>query len=170
VVLLCMKGLTTTIVVLAGESIFDFCKCSGGEDELTFCFVNRCDAAYTCSTPCEDGVCPDGLGCWANTPCSAGRESAPPLPEDPVNSITSFCAASLDEAKETCWQPCPRGDDDCCLGLSCFDTAQSSDTSSLGQCSAPDYSGENRFYCGKFIGAIRFFMHANSATEFIIFV
>lgn len=33
-VLLCMKRLTTTIVVLAGESIFAFCKCSGEEKKM----------------------------------------------------------------------------------------------------------------------------------------
>ena len=116
-----------------------------------YCGISWCDAAYTCSTPCEDGVCPDGLWCYGNTPCdsSGGGTTVPELPVDPVNSTSNFCGATLDEAKETCWQPCPRGDEDCCLGLSCFDTAESSNSSTLGVCDAAEYDGENRFYCGK---------------------
>jgi hypothetical protein len=114
-----------------------------------YCGISWCDAAYTCFTPCEnDTSCPDGLACWANTPCDAGREDAPNLPTDPDGVNAKFCGATLDEAKETCWQPCPYGHE-CCLGLSCFDTSVSSDTSSLGECSVADYSGANRFYCGK---------------------
>ncbi|KAL7520539.1 hypothetical protein ACHAWX_005264 [Stephanocyclus meneghinianus] len=112
-----------------------------------FCGVSWCDAAYTCGTPCDGGACPDGLYCYASTPCD-GR-MPPPLPQEPTGSTTRFCADTLDQAKETCWQPCPRGDGDCCLGLTCFDTALSSSTSSLGECANSDYSGSNNFYCGK---------------------
>ena len=50
----------------------------------------------------------------------------------------------MSDARDTCWQPCPRGDSDCCLGLNCFDTSQSSQ----GTCSSSDYSGTQHFYCG----------------------
>ena len=50
----------------------------------------------------------------------------------------------MSDARDACWQPCPRGDSDCCFGLNCFDTSQSSQ----GTCSSSDYSGTQHFYCG----------------------
>lgn len=108
-----------------------------------------CDAAYRCGTPCPtQSECAEGEYCYANLPCSSSR-SPPPLTENPSSATTQFCGLSLDNAKDTCWQPCPRGDSDCCLGMTCYDTAESSSTSSEGQCSTSDYSGSNNFYCGK---------------------
>eukprot|EP01082_Thalassiosira_pseudonana_P007996 g6349.t1 g6349 contig23:261852-263914(+) len=125
-----------------GSSVYD------GEDNM-YCGVSWCDAAYRCGTPCPtQSECAEGEYCYANLPCSSSR-SPPPLPENPSSATTQFCGLSLDNAKDTCWQPCPRGDSDCCLGMTCYDTAESSSTSSEGQCSTSDYSGSNNFYCGK---------------------
>ena len=119
-----------------------------------YCGVSWCDAAYNCGTPCgEDEACPDGLYCFANVPCDVdGRTDPPPLPSnDPVANY-NYCATTLEEAKSTCWQPCPRGDDDCCLGLKCFDTSTSSSSSGSSSdgssCGVSDYTGTNHFYCG----------------------
>lgn len=129
-----------------------------------YCGISWCDAAYTCTTPCEDNVCPEGMGCYSNTPCGGSSSVVVELPPDPVESDSSYCGHSLEDAKMTCWQPCPRGDSDCCLGLKCFDTANtniddidggssnsssSSTSSGLGQCGVANYEGANHYYCGK---------------------
>ena len=82
---------------------------------------------------------PEGESCWANTPC--GNSPPPPLPAPPTTASTQFCGTSVETATDYCWQPCPRGDSDCCLGLTCFDTGS-------GTCNA-DYTGAIHFYCGK---------------------
>jgi len=48
-------------------------------------------------------------------------------------------------ARNDCWQPCPRGDSDCCSGLKCYDTSQGE---SGGTCTNSDYTGSNHYYCG----------------------
>ncbi|KAL7542991.1 hypothetical protein ACHAXR_012288 [Thalassiosira sp. AJA248-18] len=127
---------------------------SCGSSDLTgtnhnFCGISWCDAAYKCGTPCPDiEGCPDGESCFADIPCDRDTpKSPPPLPNPPTSSPYQFCGSSLSAAKDNCWQPCPRGDSDCCRGLGCFDT--SSDDEPGEKCSNSDYSGSNHYFCGK---------------------
>ncbi len=112
-----------------------------------------CDAAYTCGTPCPTQTeCADGEYCFADLPCdSSSSVSVPTLPAPPTSSPYQFCGASVSNAREKCWQPCPRGDTDCCLGLGCFDTSSNENEGQgtvQSTCSASDYSGSNHYYCG----------------------
>ena len=121
-----------------------------------FCGATWCEAAYTCGTPCpETTECPEGQGCFADVPCGGG-EPAPPLPSPPTSAPTQFCGEGeggegLSDAKGNCWQPCPRGDKDCCFGLTCHDTSQDGEIfnleeSSSGTCPASSLGGN--MYCG----------------------
>lgn len=112
-----------------------------------FCGVTWCDAAYKCGTPCPEQVeCPEGEQCYGDIPCDSDSPvSAPPLPSPPTSSPYQFCGSSLESAAENCWQPCPRGNSDCCNGLSCFDT---SSPESPSTCSNSDYSGSGHYFCG----------------------
>lgn len=112
--------------------------------------LNRwCDAAQQCGTPCPDTTeCPDGEYCFADTPCSSTSPiSPPPIPAPPTSSPYQFCGTSMSDASEKCWQPCPRGDSDCCLGLTCFDTSANSGSGGT-ICNNSDDSGSNHFFCG----------------------
>ncbi|KAL9189121.1 hypothetical protein ACHAXT_011611 [Thalassiosira profunda] len=111
-----------------------------------FCGVSWCDAAYSCNTPCPNtDECPAGQYCYADVPCDSDSPRTPPtLPGPDPSAPFQFCGGSMSDARDACWQPCPQGDSDCCLGLNCFDTSQSSQ----GTCSSSDYSGTQHFYCG----------------------
>eukprot|EP00579_Thalassiosira_antarctica_P012310 CAMPEP_0201921690 /NCGR_PEP_ID=MMETSP0903-20130614/9949_1 /ASSEMBLY_ACC=CAM_ASM_000552 /TAXON_ID=420261 /ORGANISM="Thalassiosira antarctica, Strain CCMP982" /LENGTH=401 /DNA_ID=CAMNT_0048458695 /DNA_START=35 /DNA_END=1240 /DNA_ORIENTATION=- len=113
-----------------------------------FCGVSWCDAAYNCgNTPCPKTTeCPDGQSCYADIPCNTVSSDAPPLPAPPTASPYQFCGNSMSAAKSNCWQPCPRGRSDCCLGLGCFDTSTDAQSGVCGTNS--DYSGSNHFFCG----------------------
>lgn len=121
-----------------------------------YCGLSWCDAAYKCTKPCpnggwnsidgvEESECPEGESCFADIPCDSNIAPVPVpiLPPPPTSAPTQFCGSSLADAQDQCWQPCPRGSSDCCLGLECFDTTQNG-----GTCSSSDYSGTNHFYCG----------------------
>ena len=134
-------------------------SCGSNDKEGTnhyFCGQGWCDAAYKCTTPCphggvniidgvEEAECPDGESCFADLPCDSdiAPVPVPPLPPPPTSAPTQYCGSSLANAKSQCWQPCPRGYSDCCLGLKCFDTAENG-----GTCPSADYSGTNHYYCG----------------------
>jgi len=134
-------------------------SCGSNNKEGTnhyYCGLSWCDAAYKCGAPCPnggfnviDGVeepeCPEGESCFGDIPCdsNAAPSPIPRLPPPPTAAPTQFCGGTLAEAQSQCWQPCPRGSSDCCLGLDCFDTTQNG-----GTCSSSDYSGTNHFYCG----------------------
>eukprot|EP00986_Skeletonema_menzelii_P010167 scaffold4850_cov136-Skeletonema_menzelii.AAC.4 len=135
-------------------------SCGSNNKEGTnhyYCGLSWCDAAYKCTTPCpnggmnvidgvEESECPEGETCFADIPCdsNAAPVPVPAIPPPPTSSPYQFCGSTLADAQSQCWQPCPRGYSDCCLGLSCFDTTQDG-----GTCSSSDYSGTNHFYCGK---------------------
>mmetsp|Transcript_224 Transcript_224/g.342 ORF Transcript_224/g.342 Transcript_224/m.342 type:complete len:594 (-) Transcript_224:987-2768(-) len=128
-----------------GQSCFETgSACGSGELSGTdryYCGVTWCDAAYSCGIACPNqDECPEGTYCFADTPC--GYLPPPQLPPPPTTSSTQFCGTTVESATENCWQPCPRGNSDCCLGLSCFDT------STVGTCNG-DYSGSQHFYCGR---------------------
>ncbi|KAK1740495.1 hypothetical protein QTG54_008590 [Skeletonema marinoi] len=93
----------------------------------------------------EEPECPEGESCFGDIPCdsNAAPTPIPVRPPPPTVAPTQFCGGTLAEAQSQCWQPCPRGSSDCCLGLDCFDTTQNG-----GTCSSSDYSGTNHFYCG----------------------
>jgi hypothetical protein len=67
------------------------------------------EAASTCSDPCPSGEhsdCPNGMKCFAYTPCN--------------NAGSFYCGTDFDEAG-SCDKPCPSGDSkDCPGGLSCY--------------------------------------------------
>eukprot|EP00581_Thalassiosira_minuscula_P012047 CAMPEP_0183732264 /NCGR_PEP_ID=MMETSP0737-20130205/37987_1 /TAXON_ID=385413 /ORGANISM="Thalassiosira miniscula, Strain CCMP1093" /LENGTH=387 /DNA_ID=CAMNT_0025965227 /DNA_START=94 /DNA_END=1254 /DNA_ORIENTATION=- len=113
-----------------------------------FCGSSWCDAAYTCGTPCpEKTECPEGQYCFADIPCDSESTNAPPkLPNPPTASPYQFCGNSLQNAKDNCWQPCPRGKSDCCFGQGCYDT--SSADAPGPTCTNSDYSGSNHYFCG----------------------
>jgi len=115
-----------------------------------FCGVSWCDASYNCgNTPCPTQTeCPEGQTCFADIPCNSESPevSAPPLPVPPTAAPYQFCGSSISDAKNNCWQPCPRGKGDCCFGLECFDT--SADANSGGTCTTSEYSGPNHYFCG----------------------
>lgn len=121
----------------------------GGTNHF-FCGTSWCEAAYTCGTACADpefDECPDGQSCFADLPCdSAAPRSVPPPPVPPTSSPYQFCGSSMADAKDHCWQPCPRGESDCCRGLGCYDTSAEADQGDT--CSSNDYSGASHFYCG----------------------
>lgn len=112
--------------------------------------ISWCDAAYNCgNTPCpEQTECPPGQSCYADVPCDSQNPgaSAPPLPKPPTAAPYQFCGNTIAEAKADCWQPCPRGQVDCCFGLQCFDT--SADASSGGTCPVSVLSGSAHYFCG----------------------
>lgn len=136
-------------------------SCGSNNKEGTnhyYCGLSWCDAAYKCSKPCpngghnvvdgvEESECPEGERCFADLPCDSNKAPVPvpKLPPPPTSATTQFCGSSRADAQSQCWQPCPRGSSDCCLGLGCFDTATKD-----GNCPSSDslYSGTNHFYCG----------------------
>lgn len=118
----------------------------------------------------EEPECPDGETCFvsrskyidrflaslihsryfslqADIPCdsNAAPVPVPAIPPPPTSSPYQFCGSTLADAQDQCWQPCPRGQSDCCLGLSCFDTSQDG-----GTCSSSDYSGTNHVSRSKY--------------------
>lgn len=115
-----------------------------GDTSKMYCGNAYADAAK-CSSPCPGGQpteCPGDQSCFADVECkSAVSESS-----NPFEKTTKFCGYSMTNAKSECWQPCPKGDADCCLGLKCFDT--STDTGSGGTCTDSDYRGSEHKYCG----------------------
>lgn len=128
-------------------------RSSCGSSSLTgtnhfFCGASWCDAAYNCGTPCpEQTECPDGEYCYADIPCdSENPRSAPALPPPPTAAPYQFCGSSMTDAKEECWQPCPRGESDCCAGLTCHDTSRNVEQGDT--CADSDYSGPRHFFCG----------------------
>ena len=119
-----------------------------------YCGISWCDAAYTCGTPCpNEDECADGEYCFADTPCDSTDENnlTPPiLPPPPTSSPYMYCGKSIEDAKLNCWQPCPRGDVDCCSGLTCYDTTSSSEAGGriAYTCDTSVYSGTSHYYCG----------------------
>mmetsp|Transcript_884 Transcript_884/g.1635 ORF Transcript_884/g.1635 Transcript_884/m.1635 type:complete len:372 (-) Transcript_884:450-1565(-) len=118
-----------------------------------FCGVSWCDATYNCgNTPCpEQTECPEGQSCYADLPCdseNSGASSAPPLPQPPTASPYQFCGSSLGDAQSNCWQPCPRGENDCCFGSGCFDTSSEGGGGGGETCAISGYSGSNHYFCG----------------------
>ena len=125
-----------------------------------YCGSTWCGASYACGRPCPggtDGECDPGDYCFADTPCggeSPATTIIPPiLPPPPASSAFRFCGASASDASADCWQPCPRGDAECCHGLRCFDTSSSSSGGGEegytgGTCPSSDYSGPSHYYCG----------------------
>lgn len=136
----------------SAEHCFETESSCGSSDlsgtEHYFCGATWCEAAHQCGTPCpETTECPSGEYCFADTPCSSiSPLPVPPIPAPPTSSPYQFCGTSMSDAVEKCWQPCPRGDSDCCSGLTCFDT--SANSGSGGTCNKSDYSGSNHFFCG----------------------
>ena len=113
----------------------------------SICISSWCDAAYKCGTPCPNAnECTNGESCFADIPCDSDSPKTPPsLPAPPTAAPYQFCGSSISNAKDHCWQPCPRGNSDCCLGLSCFDT---SENNAGDMCTDSDYSGTNHYFCG----------------------
>ncbi|KAL7536558.1 hypothetical protein ACHAWF_005498, partial [Thalassiosira exigua] len=111
-----------------------------------FCGASWCSAAYQCGTPCPDlEGCPEGESCFADIPCDSNSPvTAPPLPAPPTAAPYQFCGSSASDADQDCWQPCPGGDSNCCLGLKCFDTSLG-----VGTCASPEYSGSSHFSAGQ---------------------
>ena len=63
-----------------------------------FCGTSYDDAATACADACPSGLhedCPDGLLCFASTPCS--------------DRGSFFCGAAWEEAAATCTEPCESG-------------------------------------------------------------
>ena len=51
-----------------------------------------------------------------------------------------FCGSDLEDAQNTCWQPCSTNDDCCASSLLCFETGSS--------CGSSDLTGTNHYFCG----------------------
>ena len=137
-----------------GEKCHDADENCGSNDKSgsqhNYCGVTWCDAAYTCGTPCpNEDECEDGEYCFADTPCDSATAIAPPiLPPPPTSSPYMYCGKSFEDAKLNCWQPCPRGDVDCCSGLTCHDTTSSEGGRTVYTCDTSVYSGTSHYYCG----------------------
>ena len=121
--------------------------------EHNYCGTSWCTASYECRTACPGGTDDEcnvdntGERCYADTPCGYSR-SPPILPPPDRLSIFRYCGASLEDATEDCWQPCPGGDDgECCFGLTCHDTSSSASSSACPS-SSDRYLGSDRYYCG----------------------
>ena len=141
-----------------GSSSNSNANCDSSHSDLSdpvhnYCGTGWCDASYECGTPCPDGTDDEcdhvntGKRCYADTPCGSTR-TTPILPPPDRSSAFRYCGTSSDDASANCWQPCPRGnDDECCFGLTCHDTTESSSSSTCPS-SIDRYYGSDRYYCG----------------------
>lgn len=79
------------------------------EDGSKYCGTSYEHASTTCTQPCPHGKddCPDGMSCYAHTPCEEKK--------------SFYCGLSWNNAASSCQLPCPSGnDDDCPKGTHCY--------------------------------------------------
>ncbi|KAL3807826.1 hypothetical protein ACHAXA_002146 [Cyclostephanos tholiformis] len=70
------------------------------EDGTKYCGTSYEHASTTCTQPCPHGKddCPDGMSCYAHTPCEEKK--------------SFYCGLSWNNAASSCQLPCPTGRDD----------------------------------------------------------
>ncbi len=79
------------------------------EDGTKYCGTSYEHASTTCAQPCPRGKedCPDGMSCYAHTPCEEKK--------------SFYCGLSWNNAASSCQLPCATGsDEDCPAGTHCY--------------------------------------------------
>jgi len=79
------------------------------EDGSKYCGTSYEHASTTCTQPCPHGKddCPEGMSCYAHTPCEQKQ--------------SFYCGLSWNNAASSCQLPCPSGsDDECPTGTHCY--------------------------------------------------